>query len=75
MNVQTEKLDLIQWVLTLTDRSTLDRLHALRTEKSAAKKVKSTFRLSSLRGKASGMTDTDIDAQFSSIRDEWVRNI
>ncbi|MCF8256739.1 MAG: hypothetical protein K9J06_04260 [Flavobacteriales bacterium] len=75
MNIQTEKLDLIQWVLQLTDNRMLERLKELRMEKSAISKGKGAVKLSSLRGKASGMSNEEIDAQLNSLRDEWTRNI
>lgn len=75
MNIQAEKLDLIQWVLQITDSKVLARLQELRAEEPVIRKGKDAFRLSSLRGKASGMSSKEIDDQLNVLREEWTRHI
>jgi|GEM_PF-3480799 hypothetical protein len=75
MNIQAEKLDLIQWVLQLTDSAVLSQLKELKSGQSSVQKSKARFKIASLRGKASPMANETIDTQLKALRDEWTRDI
>jgi hypothetical protein len=71
MNIQAEKLQVIQQILQVYDETIIKKVKKLLQAKATPAKTG----ISALRGKLKPQTNEEIDKQLKSLREEWERDI